>query len=187
MEILCETSVRHVHLSQNDVEILFGKGAALQHERDLSQPGQYLSKQRVTLAGLKREITGVAVLGPVRKVSQVEISRTEAFTLGLKDVPLRQSGHLDGAPAVTLKTDLAETPASVIIAKRHVHLDPATAEKGGFADGEIVQLKFGGERASILDEVVIRVDKNFAPAAHLDSDEGNAVLAGTTVTVLKER
>jgi putative phosphotransacetylase len=185
MEILCESSMRHVHLTAEDLETLFDAGAVLEFERALSQPGQFLSKQRVTLVGPKREIQNVAVLGPVRSRSQVEISQTDAFTLGLKDVPVRQSGDLDGAPKVIIRTTSIVT-ASCIIAKRHVHLDPKTAKANGFTDGEIVKLTFAGERAATLDEAVVRVDKNFAPAVHLDSDEANAVMAGNTVTVTKK-
>jgi putative phosphotransacetylase len=186
MDILCETSVRHVHLTQADVELLFGKGADLEFDRALSQPDQFLSKQRVTLIGPKRELANVAVLGPVRAGSQAEITMTDAFTLGLKDVPVRLSGDTKNAPDITVRGTCGEVYCAAIIAKRHLHLDPKTAQEGGFTDREIVLLEFKGERAAVLDGVVVRVDKNFAPAVHLDSDEANGVLAGKTVKVLKK-
>jgi len=186
IEILCEISVRHIHLSQKDIVALFGENAHLQFERSLSQPGQFLSRQRVTLIGPKREMAGVAVLGPARKASQVEISQTDTFTLGLKGVPVRQSGHLDGAPCVAVRTELGEISVPAIVAKRHVHMDPKSAAKYKLTDGEIVMVQITSERGAILDDTVVRVDKDYAPAVHLDSDEGNAVFAGCKAKVIKK-
>jgi len=189
MKILCETSMRHVHLTQEHVETLFGKGAQLEVDSMLSQPGEFLCKQRVTLVGSKREIDNIAVLGPARKATQVEISRTDAFFLGIKNAPVRASGDVTGTPGIVLQNQFkhkeVKLDEGVIIAKRHVHLDPKTALENGFTDGQIVKIKFEGERAAILDNVVVRVDKDFAPAVHIDSDEANAVFAGTHVTVIK--
>jgi len=180
MNILCEISLRHVHLCAADVETLWGKGAKLQFERELSQPNQFLSKQRLTLVGPKREIADVAVLGGLRDVSQVELALSDAYYLGIKDVPVRLSGDLENTPGITLKSETGATvklKSGVIVAKRHVHLDPTSAKKLGFNHGETVKIAFNGERSAILDGVSVRIDASFAPAVHLDSDEGNAVLA----------
>ena len=177
VQILCETSMRHVHLSEKDLQVLFGKGAKLEFERQLSQPGQFLSKQRVTLVGKSgRSIENVGIIGPTRSASQVEISRTDSFVLGLRDVPLRLSGDLDGdVPLITIKNGDITVSAKVIIAKRHIHLDPVTAKKIGLKHGDVIKIKIEGARAAVLDQVIARVDKNFASAVHLDSDEANAV------------
>ena len=131
-KVLVETSARHVHLTEDQIEILFGKGATLTHKKDLSQPGQFACEERVTLVGPKKPIANVIILGPARKAVQVEISYTDARTLGI-DAPVRESGDVAGTPGCKIigpagELDLAE---GVIIAKRHVHLDPATAEQFG--------------------------------------------------------
>jgi len=187
MKVLCEISVRHVHLSENDFVALYGKGAKLDVVRDLSQPGQFLSAQKVDLVGPKRVIEGVSILGPFREQSQVEISRTDCFTLGIKDVCVRQSGKLDGTPGVTLRhgDKTVALSSGVIIAQRHVHIDPKTAEQHGFTDNEIVDLVFDGERGGVLHNAVLRVHKNFANSAHVDSDEGNALACGNLVEIKK--
>jgi putative phosphotransacetylase len=185
MEILCEVSMRHVHLSKKDLGLLFGKSAELEIERPLSQPGQFLSKQRVTLIGPKNAIENVAVLGPTRKETQAEISHTDMFALGLKDVPLRQSGDIDGTPTVSIVVGENKIEGHVIIAKRHVHLDPATAKREDIRDGEMLRVSVNGERSVIFNNVLARVNECYMPAVHLDSDEGNASLAGTTALVFK--
>jgi len=186
MEIICETSMRHAHLSKADVEALFGKGVTLECERMLSQPGQFLCKQRINLVGPKSSFTNVGIIGPERKESQVEISKTDAFALGVKEAPLRMSGDTEGAPnLVILDPSLTNSvSAPVIIAKRHAHLDPETAEKWGITDKQIIKVRIDGERATILDEVVARIDKNFAPAIHIDADEANATYSPKNVTIL---
>ena len=176
--------MRHVHLSQGDLEVLFGKGAKLIVDRPLSQPDQFLAKQRVDLIGEKRTIENVGIIGPVRKQTQVEISRTDAFSLGVKGAPIRQSGDLAGAPTVMVATGETFVNGATIIAKRHAHLTPATAKKHGITDGQIVKIKFEGERGAILDGVVARVSDNFADAVHIDSDESNATLAGNSTIIL---
>ena len=185
MEILCEVSVRHVHLSKKDLETLFGKKAELEIVRPLSQPGQFLSNQRVSLVGPKNTIEGVAVLGPTRKETQVEISRTDVYTLGLKDVPLRQSGDIEGAPMVNIVVGDNKIEGHAIVAKRHVHLDPATAKREDLRDGELVKVSVNGERSVIFNNVVVRVNECYMPAVHLDADEGNAAAAGPTALVFK--
>lgn len=183
MDILCETSIRHVHLTKNHVEQLFGKGATLTPMRPLSQPGQFLANQRVTLIGPKSSFKQVAIVGPSRDISQAEISRTDAFALGMKDVPLRLSGDLQNSPGITIKGDRGtiKIDKGVIIAKRHVHLDPQTAEKLGVKQNDIVDFEFDGERKSRLGEIIVRISPDFLPALHLDSDEANAVFAKSTV------
>lgn len=179
-KVLVETSARHVHLTEDQIEILFGKGATLTHKKDLSQPSQFACEERVTLVGPKKPIANVIILGPARKVGQVEISYTDARTLGI-DAPVRESGDVAGTPGCKIigpagELDLAE---GVIIAKRHVHLDPATAEQFGLSDKQIVSLKIdnGLGRSTVFGDLVVRVNENFAPAVHLDTDEANAACA----------
>ncbi|MCL2569665.1 MAG: phosphate propanoyltransferase [Firmicutes bacterium] len=177
MKILCEISVRHVHISKEHVEILFGKGHQLKFVRELSQPGQFLASERVELVTAKSTIKNVAVLGPERTQTQVEISRTDCFALGLKNVPVRQSGNLVDSPAIILRTEKGEVKidSGVIVAQRHIHMDTKTAKDNGFKDGQIISVKFGGSRGGTLNNTVVRVHDNFAPAVHIDSDEGNAL------------
>lgn len=179
-KVLVETSARHVHLTEEQIEILFGKSATLTHKKDLSQPGQFACEERVTLVGPKKPIANVIILGPARKAGQVEISYTDARTLGI-DAPVRESGDVAGTPGCKIigpagELDLTE---GVIIAKRHVHLDPATAEQFGLSDKQIVSLKIdnGLGRSTVFGDLVVRVNKNFAPAVHLDTDEANAACA----------
>ena len=179
-KVLVETSARHVHLTEDQIEILFGKGATLTHKKDLSQPGQFACEERVTLVGPKKPIANVIILGPARKAGQVEISYTDARTLGI-DAPVRESGDVAGTPGCKIigtagELDLTE---GVIIAKRHVHLDPATAEQFGLSDKQIVSLKIdnGLGRSTVFGDLVVRVNENFAPAVHLDTDEANAACA----------
>lgn len=175
-EVMVETSARHVHLSKEHLEILFGKGAALTKKRDLSQPGQFACEERVTVAGEKKSIPNVIVLGPERAQTQVEISLTDARALGTA-APIRESGDLAGSGKCRLigpcgEVELAE---GVIAAKRHIHLDPASAEKFGVADKQNVFVKITtAERTTIFGDVVIRVSPKFAPAMHIDTDEANA-------------
>ena len=184
MEILCETSLRHVHLSIDAVEKLFGAGARLTSSRALSQPGQFLCNERVTIAGPKSAMENVAIIGPERKESQVEISRTDAFVLGIKDAPIRLSGETDGAPVIIVKNGEAQVSAPAIVARRHVHLDPETAKAHGLTDKQIVSIKFEGERCATLGGVIVRVHKDFAPALHIDADEANATLAANTAKII---
>ena len=177
-KVLVETSARHVHLSAEDIETLFGKGATLTEKKELSQPGQYACEERVKLVGPKKEIANVIILGPARPATQVEISFTDARTLGVT-APVRESGDVAGTPGVKLvgpagEVDLAE---GVIIAKRHIHLTPEAAEQFNVQDKEIVKVKIDSERTTIFDDVVIRVSPKFAPAMHIDTDEANAACA----------
>ncbi len=180
-KVLVETSSRHVHVTKEALEVLFGKGAELHVKRELSQPGQFLSEEKVTLVGPKRSIANVSILGPERSATQVEVSLTDARTLGVS-APIRESGDVKGSAAVKLVGPAGELELTegVIAAKRHIHLTPAEADKYGFKDKEIVSVKIDSERALTFDEVVIRVSSSYAPAMHVDTDESNAAaLAGT--------
>ena len=177
--VMVETSARHLHVSQDVLEKLFGEGAELTKKKDLSQPGQFACEEKVTVVGAKGEFK-MTILGPVRKDSQVELSLSDARKIGIA-APVRESGDIEGTPGCKLIGPKGEVEISkgVIAAKRHIHLDPKTAEEFGVQDKQIVSLKINGtERALIFGDVVIRVSPNFAPAAHLDTDEANA--AGLT-------
>ena len=184
--VLVETSARHVHLSREHVEILFGKGHELTKKKDLSQPGQFACEERVTVKGAKKELAGVSVLGPERPATQVEISLTDARSIGV-DAPVRESGDIAGSGACTLVGPCGEVTINegVIAAKRHIHLDTATAEKFGVADKQIVQVKVESNgRSNIFGDVVVRVSDKFAAAMHVDTDESNA--AGCTPGMMGE-
>ena len=179
-KVLVETSARHVHITEEQIEILFGAGAKLTHKKDLSQPGQYACEERVTIVGPKKPIANVIILGPARGKAQVEVSFTDDRTHGI-EAPDRESGDVAGTPGCKLVGPCGEIELSegVIIAKRHVHLDPATAEKFGLSDKQIVSLKIdnGLGRSTVYGDLVVRVNENFAPAVHLDTDESNAACA----------
>lgn len=174
-KIVVETSARHVHLSEADLKILLGEGNELTVKKMLSQPGQYASNERVTLVGPKNTIKNVLILGPVRKATQVEISLTDARALGVTAL-IRESGDIAGTSGIKLIGPAGEVEITegVIAAKRHVHLDTATANEMGLTDKQIVSVKVEGERGLTFGEVVVRVNDNFAPAVHLDTDEANA-------------
>ncbi len=175
-KILVETSARHVHLTQEDMETLLGKGNALTVKKMLSQPGQFASNERINLVGPKNTIANVLILGPTRPATQVEISLTDARTLGIT-APVRESGDIANSGSVKLVGPAGEVELQegAIVAKRHIHLDPATAEELGVNDKQIVSAKVcTGERSLTFDEVVVRVSEKFAPAVHIDTDEANA-------------
>ena len=186
-KVLVETSARHVHLCQADIETLFGKGATLTHKKDLSQPGQFACEERVTVVGPKKEIANVIVLGPARPASQVEVSLTDARTLGVNP-PVRESGDIAGTPGCKLVGPCGEVEldCGVIAAKRHIHMTPADAEKLGVADKEIVGVKLDTDRPVIFGDVVVRVNPTYALAMHIDTDESNAgsVSTGTMGEIL---
>ncbi len=181
-KIIVEISARHVHLSQADIEVLFGAGATLTWKRDLSQPGQFLCEERVTLIGPKGTFERIAVLGPARKDTQVELSFTDARALGV-EAPIRESGDIKDSSAIEIKGTVGSVKIAegVIIAKRHVHITPEDAEKFGVSDKQIVKVKVGGARSLIYDEVVIRVNSSFQTRMHIDFDEANAAgISGET-------
>ena len=178
-KFLVETSARHVHLTDADIETLFGKGAKLMHKKDLSQPGQFACEERVTLVGPKKSIPNVIILGPARKATQVEVSFTDARTLGVT-APVRESGDIAGSGACKIvgpagEVDLTE---GVIVAKRHIHMTPDDAARFGVKDKEIVKVALESDgRSTVYGDVVVRVNPNFALAMHIDTDEANAACA----------
>lgn len=175
MKILVETSARHVHVTQEALETLFGAGAELTNKKDLSQPGQFLCFEKVTVVGPKGELV-CSILGPVRPDCQVEVSMTDARKLGIA-APVRESGDIAGTPGCKIIGPKGEVEISqgVIAAKRHIHFDPKTAEEYGLKDKQIVSVAVGGEgRKLVFGDVVIRVSPKFAPAMHIDTDEANA-------------
>ena len=176
MKIICEVSARHVHLNATDVEFLFGTGNRLTSFRELSQPGQFLCNERVDIVTEKGCFRNVAIIGPERMASQVEISRTDCFVLGLKNIPIRESGRIDGTPGIVLRTGGKELrlDRGVIVAKRHIHVDPKTAKQYDLKNSEERVVRFEGERAGTLN-VVVRVADNYLPAVHIDTDEANAM------------
>jgi putative phosphotransacetylase len=179
-KVLINLSNRHIHLSQADLETLFGKGHQLTKTKDLMQPGQFASEEQVTIAGPKGKMEGIRVLGPVRPETQCEILASDVFKLGVKGCPVKESGKLEGSmgfeiigPAGTVKKD-----RGLIIAWRHIHFDPASAEKFGVKDKDIVSLRVPGERAAVFENVICRVGPTHALECHIDFDEGNAVGIG---------
>ena len=183
MKFIVETSARHVHVTQETLEVLFGKGHTLEVRKELSQPGQFASTDKVKIIGYNKKDTNgprpsamFSILGPVRKVDQVELSYTDARTLGLS-APIRESGDVAGRGKCTIKGPAGEVELKegVIIAKRHIHMTPKDAEDFGVSNGEIVKVACGGEgRKVIFDDVVVRVSEKFALAMHIDTDECNA-------------
>ena len=170
-----EASGRHVHLSRKELDALFGTGYELTKAKDLSQPGQYASKERLTVVGPKGAFHNVVILGPVRKESQVEVSLTDCLQLGVK-APIRESGDIEGTPGIVLVNGdkLVSLDKGLIVAKRHVHMTPEDAEKLGVKNHDIVKVKVEGARPLIFDDVVIRVSPKFATYMHIDYDEANA-------------
>lgn len=182
MKFIVETSARHGHLSDQDLETLFGKGAKLTVKKELSQPGQFASNERVTLVGPKGEMK-ITILGPTRKGTQVEISLTDARSLGLS-VPVRESGDTAGSAPCKLIGPAGELELSegVIAAKRHIHARPEDAEKMGVKDKDVVSVKVETEgRSLIFGDTVVRVHPSYALAMHIDTDESNAASAGGVV------
>lgn len=181
-------SGRHIHLSQEHLEQLFGAGYELTPIKDLSQPGQFASKECVTLAGPKGVIQKVRVLGPVRPKTQVEVLAGDTFKLGIPQ-EIRLSGHLEGTPGVTVigPKGTVVLDEGVIVAARHIHMNPAQAAERGFHDGQVVSLKVGGERGGMLDNVIIRVTESGNLDCHIDTEEANAlhIKCGSTVEVVR--
>ena len=168
-----EASARHVHLTKEQALRLFGHD--LTPERPLSQPGQFLARERVTVAGPKGEFRNVAVLGPARKEAQVEVSMTDARVLGLQP-PIRESGQVQGSPGAVIKSETGQITidAGVIIAQRHLHLTPEDAARFAVEDRQVVRLQVFTQRPLIFQDVLVRVRPDFATRAHLDFDEANA-------------
>ena len=178
-----EVSARHVHLTQEAVEQLFGKGHKLTKKRDLSQPGEFLCEERVKIVTSKGEFANVAVLGPARPATQVELSMTDCKTLGIK-APVNLSGDLSGAAGVVLfsPTGMVKADASAIVAKAHIHMTPKDAAAYGVKDGQKVCVRLDTPRPVTINDVIIRVKDTFALAMHIDFDEANAAAVSGNVT-----
>jgi putative phosphotransacetylase len=169
-------SNKHVHLSKEHIDILFGEGHVLTPIKDLSQPGQFACDEKVDLVGPKRTIKGVRILGPARKETQVEISLSDGFTLGISDLPVRDSGKTEGTPGIKLIGPKGEVEINkgVIAASRHIHMHTSDAKKYGLKDKDTVSVKVGGPRGLIFDNVLVRVNDEYSLDMHLDVEEGNA-------------
>ncbi|MCC5912540.1 MAG: phosphate propanoyltransferase [Clostridiaceae bacterium] len=168
-------SNRHLHLSQEDIETLFGKGYELNKLKDLSQPGQYAAEEKVDFVGPKGTIKGIRVLGPARPQTQIEVSLADGFALGLK-VPVRDSGDVAGSPGVKIVGPKGEVELEegVIAAARHIHMHTDDAERFGVEDKQKVKIRTKGERAVVFENVLVRVSPKFGLEMHVDLDEGNA-------------
>lgn len=176
MKVMVEISARHMHISQEHLEILFGKDATLTAKKDLSQPGQFACEERVEVVGPKGSLV-MSILGPTRPETQIEISLTDARKIGLSNVPIRESGDIAGSAGCTLKGPNGEVELTqgVFAAKRHIHMTPEEAEKMGVKDTQIVSVEVDyNDRKLIFGDVVARVNPNFALAMHIDTDEANA-------------
>lgn len=169
-------SNRHVHLNRADMDVLFGEGSELTKMKDLGQPGQYAAAETVTSQGSKGELKRMRVLGPLRDESQIEISIGDGYMLGVR-APVRESGQLEGTPGIKVVGPNGEVDIKrgVIVALRHIHLDPATAERMGVHDGQLVRVEVGGLRGAILNNVLLRVSDKYAPEMHIDVEEANAL------------
>ena len=168
-------SNKHLHLKKEDIEVLFGEGHTLTPTKDLKQPGQFASEEKVDIVGPKGTLKGVRVLGPARPETQIELAMTDARAIGIS-APVRESGKLDGTPGVKLIGPAGEVTIGhgTIIALRHIHLSPAQATEAGVKDKEIISIKFEGERGLVFDNVLVRSGDGHESEIHLDTDEGNA-------------
>ena len=188
-EVMVEISARHVHVTKEDLETLFGAGYELTVKKELSQPGQYASNEKVKVVGTKGEFPAVSILGPCRKATQVEISLTDARSIGVV-APVRESGDIAGSGACKLVGPCGEVELTegVIAAKRHIHMNSAEAEAAGVTNGDIVSVEIPSEgRKLTFGDVVIRVADGFVKAMHIDTDEANAaaMTPNATGTILK--
>ena len=188
-KVLVETSARHVHVPREALNILFGEGYELTVKKMLSQPGQYASAERIDVVGPKKTLSGVSILGPVRPETQVELSLTDARSIGIA-APVRESGQIAGSGACKLVGPKGEVEISegVIVAKRHIHMTKADAAEFGVVDKQIVSVKVDSDgRSLIFGDVVVRVSDSYALAMHIDTDESNAagMAPGTMGEVIK--
>lgn len=168
-------SARHIHLSQADIQILFGEGYELTPMKDLSQPGQFAAAETVAVEGPRGKFEKVRILGPARDLTQLEISRTDAYAIGVA-APVRLSGDVEGTPGVLIKGPAGEKTLDqgVIVAARHIHMHPDDADRLGVQSGQKVRVRTTGERAVTFEEVMIRVSAQFVLDMHIDTDEANA-------------
>ena len=182
-QFIVETSARHVHVTQQDLETLFGPGYELHPKKYLSQPGQFASEERVDVVGPKKTLSRVSILGPIRPATQIELSLTDARSIGV-DAPIRESGDVAGSGACKLVGPCGEVEVKegVIAAKRHIHMTPEDAAEYGIQDKAIVNVKINTPgRSLIFGDVVVRVSPKFSLAMHIDTDESNAACASGNV------
>lgn len=188
-EVVVGVSNRHLHISQEDLEKIFGAGHKLTKMKDLRQPGHYAADETVTIIGPKGKMDKIRILGPVRKETQVEISMSDAFKLGIK-APVKESGKLDGTPGLTIvgPKGALEKDKGVIVAGRHIHMPKFIADIKGYKDGDMVTVETSGERKALLHNVLIRVGSNVVKEIHLDMDEANASGAsnGAFVKIIRD-
>ncbi|MCM3625869.1 phosphate propanoyltransferase [Paenibacillus glycanilyticus] len=181
-------SARHIHLSAEHVAILFGEGSELTVAKPLSQPGQYAANETVAVIGPKGSFPKVRILGPVRPATQLEVSRTDAFSLGINP-PVRESGNIKGSAGITLKGPAGEVTIEegVIVAARHIHFHTSDADKWGIADKQLLKVRFQGERGVVFEQVIARVSPDFALDMHIDTDEANAagIKNGDTAEIIE--
>lgn len=168
-------SARHIHLSKEHINILFGEGAELTVLKDLSQHGQFAANETVAVIGPKGTFPKVRILGPARGKTQIEISRTDSFTIGVQ-APVRESGNIAGSPGITVKGPKGEVvlEEGVIVAARHIHFHTSDAAKWGIGNGDLLRVRINGDRPLIFEDVVARVSDSFALDMHIDTDEANA-------------
>lgn len=181
MKVTVGVSNRHIHLTKEDLEALYGKGYELTFKKELSQPGQFAAEECVTLVGPKRSIEKVRILGPLRPETQIEISRTDMFTLGFKDIPLRNSGDLEGTPGIKIVAangNSIEPSKGCIIAARHLHLSPQEAENFGLKDKDIISVKANGPKGVVFNNVLVRSGDKHAMDFHIDMDDANCAGLG---------
>jgi putative phosphotransacetylase len=180
-------SARHIHVSQEHVEILFGKGYELTEFKPLSQPGQYAANETVAVIGSKGQFDKVRILGPVRPETQLEISMTDSFAIGVK-APVRESGSIEGTPGITIKGPAGEVTIDkgVIVAARHIHFHTSDAANWGIEDKQLLKVRLGGDRGLVLENVLARVSDSFELDMHIDTDEANAAGArnGDTAEII---
>lgn len=186
-EVPIGVSARHIHLSEEHVELLFGKGYTLTEMKPLSQPGQYAANETVAVVGPKGTFAKVRILGPTRKRTQLEVSRTDAFTLGVNP-PVRESGDIAGSSGITLQGPAGEVKIEegVIVAARHIHFHTSDAEQMGITDKQALRVRFNGERGVVFENVIARVHEQYALDMHIDTDEANAagVKNGDTAVII---
>ena len=181
-------SNKHIHLSQKDLDTLFGEGYELTKFKDLSQPGQFAAEEKVDIQGPKGTIKGVRILGPVRGETQFELSVSDSFALGIKPI-IRNSGDIEGTPGITLIGPKGEVAVDkgAIVAARHIHMHTSDAERFGVKDKDVVSIRVGGPRGLVFDQVLVRVNSSYALEMHVDIEEGNAagVRNGDLVELIK--
>lgn len=186
-EVPIGVSARHIHLTEEHVELLFGKGYTLTEMKPLSQPGQYAANETVAAVGPKGMFAKVRILGPTRKRTQLEVSRTDAFALGVNP-PVRESGDIAGSAGITLQGPAGEVriEEGVIVAARHIHFHTSDAERFGIADKQSLRVRFSGERGVVFENVLARVSEQYALDMHIDTDEANAagVKNGDTAEII---